>query len=79
MTAATYARLRQFADIDGLLHRPRRFARVDDCARSHATAPAKMARKSPPGPRVPNKTTANLRRARFQTAKFTPLAMTKSP
>jgi len=81
MTAAIYARHRRLADIDGLLLRPppRRFARDDDCARSHTRTPAKMARKSPPGPRVSNKIAANLSRARLQTASFTPPAMTKFP
>jgi hypothetical protein len=81
MTTATHAQRSQFADIGGLLPRPpsRRLARDHDRTRSHARAPAKMARQSPPHPGVSNKTAANPGRTQLQTAKFTPLAMTKSP
>src|SRR5580700_4610591 len=81
MTVATHAQRSQLADIGGSLPRPprRRMARDHECARSHTRAPAKMARKSPPHPWVFNKTTDNLTRTRLKAAKFTPLAMTKSP
>jgi hypothetical protein len=81
MTAATRAQRSQLTDIGGVFPRPPppNFARDHDYARSDARAPAKMARKSPPHPGVANKTANNPGRALLQTAKFTPLAVTKSP
>ena len=80
MTVATHAQRSQLPILAGRsLNRRCGASTAIMNAPDHTRAPAKMARKSPPHPGVSNKTTTRFSRARLQTAKFTPLAMTKPP